>query len=146
MTTRRRVLLGLAALCASHARAQAPQHTGKQVRVGIFETATAESGKAFEKVFVDSMRDLGWVEGRNIAYDRVYAGDDLGRMPELAAALVGRSPSVVYSITGEPAAAVLARTSTIPIVNGSISDITARGWAKSLSHPGGNVTGVVNIG
>jgi putative ABC transport system substrate-binding protein len=86
------------------------------------------------------------VEGRNIVYDRVYASNDLSRLPELAAGLVSRGPNLIYTPSGEPAEAVMAKTRAIPIVHGSMSDAVERGWVKSLAHPGGNFTGVVNIG
>ena len=143
MIDRRKFLLALPALYVTRARAQAP--AGQTVRVAIFERTSADKYQG-EKVFVDTLRDLGWVEGRNIIYDRVFADDDLSRLPALAAALVRRGPDLIYSIQGSSADAAVAATRTIPIVLGSQAEWVEKGLAKSLAHPGGNVTGIMNIG
>ena len=113
------------------------------MRVGIFERTSADKYKASEKLFVDTLRELGWVEGTNIVFDRVFANDELSRLPALAAALVNRSPNLIYAIGSADAA--VAATRTIPIVLGSQSDFVERGWAKSLAHPGGNLTGTTSF-
>ena len=146
MTTRRKFLLALATLCASHARAQAPERTGKPVRVGIFSQSTQARHQIFEKPFFDAMRELGWVEGRNIIYDRVYAEEDEARLPALAAALVSRSPDLIHVPGNQPALAIYAKTRMIPIVFCSVSSPVEIELVKSFAHPGGNVTGVANIG
>lgn len=99
-----------------------------------------------EKPFVDAMRELGWAEGRNIVYDRVYADDDESRLPELAAALVARGPDIIFAQTTAAALAAVARTRTIPIVCSTLSNPVERGLVQSLARPGGNVTGIANIG
>ena len=100
MKTRRPLLimLGVAAFAPRAVFAQAKQATerpGKPLRVGILERTTQAKLGQIEKTFVDAMRELGWVEGRNIVYDRVYADDDVARLPSLAAALVKRGPDVI---------------------------------------------------
>jgi putative ABC transport system substrate-binding protein len=92
------------------------------------------------------MRQLGWQEDRNIVYDRVYADDDEARLPALAKALVGRGPDVIHVIANPVTLAVFAETRTIPIVMAASADPVAYGLVKSLARPGGNVTGIVNIG
>ena len=145
---RRRFLSGLAvaALSAATARAQAPERAGKAVRVGILATTTQAKYQAREKTFVDAMRELGWVEGRNIIYDRVYADDDEAHLPALAAALVARGPNLIFLTSAPPALAAFAKTRTIPIVFGAVNDPVEIGLVQSLAHPGGNVTGIANIG
>ena len=144
MNNRRKLLLALAALPAGLARAQAP--AGKPVRVAIFERTSADRSQSLVKVFIDTLRELGWVEGRNIIYDRVNADDDDTRLPALAAALVKRGPDLIYMSAGQPAQAAVAATRTVPIVYSSGSDWVELGWAKSLAHPGGNITGIMNLG
>ena len=146
MTTRRKFLIGLTAIYASSARAQAPERAGKPLRVGILATTTQAKYQVFERPFVDTMRELGWVEGRNIVYDRVYADDDETRLPALAAALVARSPDLIHALNIAPALAAFAKTRTIPIVFGAIGDPIGLGLIQNLAHPGGNVTGIANIG
>lgn len=92
------------------------------------------------------MGELGWVERRDIIYDRVYAEADEKRLPALAAELVARRPDLIYVQTNRETLAALAATRTIPIVFGAASDPVETGLVKSLEPPGGNVTGVVALG
>ena len=144
---RRRFIAGLAAaaLSAATARAQAPRSSGKPAQVALLYETTAAKASGINE-FIDIMRGLGWVEGRNIVYDRVYADDDETRLPALAAALVSRSPDVIRTVSGSATLAVLARTRTIPIVFNAANSPVENGLVKSLARPGGNVTGISNIG
>jgi putative ABC transport system substrate-binding protein len=122
-------------------------HAQKEpARIGIFATTSQAGYQLPEKSFVDAMRELGYAEGRNVVYDRAYANDDETRLPALAAALVGRNPDVIHVISNPTALAVAAETRTIPIVMGASADPVAVGLVKSLARPGGNVTGIANIG
>jgi len=141
---RRKFLLALPALYAASARAQTP--AGKTVRVGLFVPTTAAKYQVLEKSFVDAMRELGWIEDRNVTYDRVYGDDDMKRLPALATALVTRGPALIYTASNPVTLAALAKTHTIPIVFSTSNDPVEFGLVKSLAHPGGNVTGVANIG
>ena len=76
----------------------------------------------------------------------MYADDDDTRLPALAAALVARSPDVIHASPTTSAVAAFNKTRTIPIVFGGASDVVEAGMVKSLAHPGGNVTGIANIG
>ena len=145
MIERRKFLIGLAALYAAHARAQAPERAGKPVRVGILELSTRAKRQVQEKTFIGGMRELGWEEGRNISYDRVYADDDEARLPALAAELVARDPNLIHVLSNPATLAAFAKTRTIPIVFSAANDPVEIGSVKSLAHPGGNVTGVANI-
>ena len=145
MIERRKFLIGLVALYAASTRGQTPERAGKPVRVGIL-APTSAAKQVSEKPFVDAMRELGWVEGRNIVYDRGYADDDEARLPALAVALVSRGSNVIYAFGNQATLAAFAATRTIPIVFGLVGDPIALGLIKTLPHPGGNVTGVANIG
>jgi putative tryptophan/tyrosine transport system substrate-binding protein len=94
------------------------------------------------KPFYDQMRQLGWVEGQNIAYDRVYADDQTETLPRLAAELVARKPELIFAPPSAPALAAKQATRTIPIVFGSVFDPVGIGLVTSLARPGGNVTGL----
>jgi putative ABC transport system substrate-binding protein len=144
MIMRREFLLGLAALCASAAHAQTP--VSKQMRVGILVESTQAKHQAIDKYFVDAMRELGWVEDRNITYDRVFADDDAAKLPALAEILIARKPDLIFAPYAGPLEAVHAKTRTVPLVAGAATSIVERGMAKSLAHPGGNVTGIQTIG
>jgi putative ABC transport system substrate-binding protein len=144
MISRRAFIGGLATLSASGltaARAKAP---GEKVRVAILSASSSSSHLA-SLWFVEAMRDLGWLEGSNIVYDRAYGEGDETRLPELAAKLLARRPDLVYVQTHPEARAVLEKTRTIPIVFGAANN-PHPGLVKSLARPGGNVTGIANIG
>jgi putative ABC transport system substrate-binding protein len=95
--------------------------------------------------FFEGMRDLGYVEGRNITVQRLFADNDPDRLPELAAELVKQKVDV-FVTHGTPAVrAAQQATSTIPIVAVSFADPVGSGFAVSLARPGGNITGVTNL-
>jgi len=117
------------------------------MRVGMLSPDTRAAAEAgVSKTFIDAMRELGWVEGRNIVYDRVYAENDTSRLPALAAALVARAPDLIWVVPASAALAAFASTRTIPIVFSGSTNVVERGLVKTLARPGGNVTGVQHIG
>jgi putative ABC transport system substrate-binding protein len=100
-----------------------------------------KSGEIFAEPFRRYMQAAGWVEGRNIRYDFVWADMRIERMPALASELVSRKVDLIVTF-GDPAIrAVQQATSTIPIV-GMADDLVASGLVKSMAQPGGNTTGV----
>ena len=100
-----------------------------------------ETLRPFHEAFVSTLHALGYVEGQNIVYDIRYAEGDPTRLPVLIDELISLKPDVLVGI--EPVARVMvSKTSTIPIVIQNSADPVAAGLVKSLSHPGGNVTGV----
>ena len=145
MNNRRKLMLALGASALAAPLASFAQQQGKPVRVAIL-SPTTEAKTQTSKQFVDAMRGLGWIEGRNIAYDRVYADDNASRLPALAAALVARGPDLIHSTSNPVILAVFARTRSIPIVFSASNDPVGSGLVQSHAHPGGNVTGVANIG
>jgi putative ABC transport system substrate-binding protein len=88
------------------------------------------------------MRELGYVEGRNLSIDIRYADDEPSRLPALAAELVQGNPDVL--VTGSPPGVRAAKkaTATIPIVIGAVYDPVGQGFVQSLGRPGGNITGL----
>ena len=125
---------------------KAPDRAGNPVRVGIFNETTLAKARAADMLFIDAMRVLGWVEGRNVIYDGAYAEDDLQRLPAVAAQLVARRPDVIYVRNTQPTAALAAQTESIPIVFSGVSEPVQSGIVKSLARPGRNVTGVTPMG
>ncbi len=110
-------------------------------RVGIlFLVSAAELGPA-EALLVPRLRDLGWVDGKTVQIEYRYADNDYGRLRSLAAELVAANVDVIvtYSIGVH---AAWQTTTTIPIVQAIGPDPIALGYATSLAHPGGNVTGL----
>jgi len=97
-------------------RAQPRAGGGKRVRVCLFSQTTQAKFHAYETAFVDTMREQGWIEDRDVVYDRVYANDEEKRLPSLAAELVSRGPDLIFAPTTVEAVPVFAQTRTIPIV------------------------------
>ena len=91
------------------------------------------------------LRDFGYVEGKNIAYEYRYADDKLDRLPALAEELVRLKVDVLVT-PGTPGALALKKaTQTIPIVFTDVTDPVATGLVDSLARPGGNITGFTSI-
>src|SRR5262249_35141058 len=93
-------------------------------------------------VFPDALRDLGWVEDKNITFERRYAEDRLDRLSELAAELVRLKVDVIVAAGTLAALSAKRATSTIPIVMTTAGDPLGSGLVTSLARPGGNVTGL----
>ena len=146
MNPHRSLLLAAAAAAAAFAgqvtqpRAQAPAPTPR--RVGVLAPSTQAKEEITLKPFFDQMRELGWVEGQNIAYDRVYADDQHEMLGRLAVGLVARKPELIYALQNNAALAAKQATQTIPIVFGVATDPVGLGLVTSLARPGGNLTGM----
>jgi ABC-type uncharacterized transport system substrate-binding protein len=145
---RREVILafaGAAALiaCPLPLRAQQPQ--GRPL-IGVLSPISAALAARNMEALRQGLRELGYVEGRNIAFEFRYAEGELARLPALAAELVALQPAVI--IAGSAPAALAAREATraIPIVIASVQDPMALGLAASMARPGGNVTGLWSEG
>jgi putative ABC transport system substrate-binding protein len=94
-----------------------------------------------EPVFWESMRGLGYVDGKTIIVDRRSAEGNFARLPALAAEIVRNQPDVIVAVASASTAAAKNATSTIPIVMVGASDPVAAGLVSNLSRPGGNLTG-----
>jgi ABC-type uncharacterized transport system substrate-binding protein len=145
---RREVILafaGAAALiaCPLPLRAQQPQ--GRPL-IGVLSPISAALAARNMEALRQGLREFGYVEGRNIAFEFRYAEGELARLPALAAELVALQPAVI--IAGSAPAALAAREATraIPIVIASVQDPMALGLAASMARPGGNVTGIWSEG
>src|SRR4029453_17185184 len=90
--------------------------------------------------FMDAMRELGYVDGKNVSFEIRFGGDDYKKLPALAAELVSLRPDVIFT-AGPGASAAANATTTIPIVVGPVGEDTLTRLAGDLAHPTGNVTG-----
>ena len=131
----------LFALCVS-AHAQQPT---KIPRIGLLFTATPSAAAARIEAFRQGLRELGYVEGKNILIEQRYAEGQLNHMNELAAELVRLKVDVIVTIG--PAATRPAKEAThaIPIVMGVDDDPVGNGFVASLARPGGNITGLASL-
>ncbi|HET9205644.1 MAG TPA: ABC transporter substrate-binding protein [Burkholderiaceae bacterium] len=143
MTTRRRsvlVALGTSALAlAREARAQAPP-TGR--RIGLLSGFSHATYAASYPAFQLGLRDLGWVEGKNVSIEYRYAEGRHDRLPELAADLVRLKVDVIVTVATSDSLAAKRATRVIPIVMVAGGDPVANGLVESLAQPRGNVTGL----
>src|ERR1043166_3638671 len=97
------------------------------------------------KVFHESLRDHGWIEGKNLIIDHRYFEDHPERIPALAAELVALKPDLLIGTNPRVAVALKSATATIPIVFVAVADPVGLGLVQSLSRPGGNVTGLADL-
>ncbi len=125
--------------------AAAGQQAGKVWRIGFISSLAASTGRYQADGFTQGLRELGYVEGRNIVVEYRWAEGDYNRLPNLAKELVGLNPDLILC-GGPPAArAVKAATKTIPIVFVAGSPVVA-GIVSGYAKPGGNLTGFDVLG
>jgi putative ABC transport system substrate-binding protein len=106
----------------------------------------AGSGSAPNQAFVQGMRDLGYVEGKNIGFVYRTAEGRRERYSDLVAELIRLQVDVIVTDVTSAALALKKATSTIPIVMTSSTDPVGTGLVASLARPGGNITGLTNVG
>jgi len=135
--------LALAALIA--ALPAAAEEPGKAYRVGFIGNSTAALESNLVQPFREGLRELGYVEGRDLAIEYRWAEGDYGRLPALVADLIAQKVDVLVT-AGTPAALAVKRaTTTIPLVMVAVGDPVGTGLVASLARPGGNLTGLVSI-
>ena len=129
-------------LLALAVRAEA-QSQGKVAKIGWL--SARRSSNSGQETIVGMLRDLGYVEGKNVAFEYRFADDKLDRLPALADELVRLKVDVLLT-PGTPGALALKKaTRTIPIVFLDVTDPVAAGLVDSLARPGGNITGFSSI-
>ena len=136
-------LLGAATAWPLAARAQQRE---KMSRIGYLGSSSPSLEPHYVAAFRQKLRDLGHVEGENIAIEYRWAEGQDDRLPNLATELVRLKPDIIVT-TGTPGTlAAMQATKTIPIVMASSGDPVAVGLVASLVRPGGNVTGFTILG
>src|SRR5215831_12485565 len=143
---RRETLVALAALAAA-APAAVAQHPAKVARIGYLasDLAGGNMPARLHDAFRQGLRDLGYVEGRNVVIEYRDAQGKLETLPARAAELVALKVDVIFAPGTQHALAAQQATKTIPIVFADIADPMARGLVTSLARPGGNITGLANL-
>ena len=116
------------------------QRTSAMPRIGLLTPGPVPQ----EAAFWQGMRELGYIDGKNMVVDRRSAEGDFARLPALAAEMVKSRPDIIVAIVSAAALAAKQATATIPIVMVSVSDPVASGLVGNLARPGGNVTGTAS--
>jgi ABC-type uncharacterized transport system substrate-binding protein len=131
----------LVMLTAAVSFAARAQPAGKVARVGVLASSTEANFAPNVAAFRETLKDAGWVEGKNLTLEVRYPGEQYGRLPELAAELVRLKVDVLASLGTPATIAAKGATTTIPIVMESLTDAARTGLVKNLARPEGNVTG-----
>jgi putative tryptophan/tyrosine transport system substrate-binding protein len=123
---------------------EAQQQPVKVPRLGILLYSNPQTDPNF-LAFRDGLRDLGYIEGQNLAFDYRFADGKPQRLPDLAVDLVRLKPDVIFALGGDVVPAIQKATKTIPIVMWISNDPVQAGFVSSLARPGGNITGLTLI-
>jgi putative ABC transport system substrate-binding protein len=133
------ILLGCGAAAAWPLAASAQQQ-GRIPRIGIIDDTPMWDA------FRQGLRDLGYLEGQNIAFEYRRADGAPERLAEAATDLARRPVDVIATFGTAPSIAAKAATTTIPIVMIAVGDVVRTGLVQGLAHPGGNITGNTILG
>lgn len=137
---RRRTLSALIAICfVPHARSQSV----KLKRVIVLSAGSP--GIDEQAAFFDHLRRLGWAEGKNVSYERLYARGSRDKIAEIARAAAAKQPDLIYAPTATAAVSATQATRSIPVVFATVTDPTVNGLVASFARPGGNATGTFQI-
>ena len=122
------------------------QQAGKVYVVGVLSVGFRDPGQPdWWKPFIDAMRELSYIEGRNLILKRAAANGRPDRLAGLANDLVRSRVDVIVTTSGRETQAAMRATSTIPIVMVFAPDPVGERLVTSLARPGGNVTGLTNL-
>jgi putative ABC transport system substrate-binding protein len=136
---RRREFIGLVGGAAAWPLAVRAQQPAKLKHIGWLSPGLRGPP---EEAFLNGLRECGWIEGKNIVIEWRYAAGDYGKLKAFAAEFEQLKLDVVVSSTAAATQAMQDLTKTVPIVFVAAGDPVGQGFVKSLSHPGGNITGV----
>jgi putative ABC transport system substrate-binding protein len=142
MNTRRTVVLALMAGTLAVPLASFTQERSKIARIGFLHAASPQGSDAQLQAFRDGLRELGYVEGKNLQLELRWGEGKLERLPALAVDLVQAKVDIIVAVTSPSVAAARQATRMIPIVMPLSSDPVGDGLVASLARPGGNITGL----
>ena len=146
MNNRRRFVLALGAgALAAPLASFAQQKPPKVARIGFLGGSSASVSASRVEALRAGLRDLGYVEGKNIVIEFRWAEGKYERLPGMAAELVGLKVAVIVAATPPAIQAAQPATTIIPIVMVATPDPVGAGFVASLARPGGNITGLSNI-
>jgi putative tryptophan/tyrosine transport system substrate-binding protein len=141
---RRAFVTGSFALLAAPFVAEA-QQVERAYQVGLLTLGADPTRSGFWQKFLEAMRELNYVEGRNLIVRRAFADGKADRLPGLVADLVQAKVDVIVTTSTPETLAAKRATSTIPIVMTVVPDPIEQGLVASLARPGGNITGLTSV-
>jgi putative tryptophan/tyrosine transport system substrate-binding protein len=140
-------LLGSAAAAASFEQPRPARAQPKIRRLGVLSQGSIHTHPTpIFRTFQQGLRDLGWVEGQNLAIEWRFSEGSAEPLPRLAAELVGVPVELIVASPTRPALAAKEATSTIPVVFIQVADPVESGIVANLARPGANVTGLSSMG
>src|SRR5580692_9875958 len=140
---RRDFIAGLSAMATWPLAARAERMRRIGALIGFAENDPATQRRV--ATFLKELADLGWASGRNVTIDLRYGAGDAAKNAAFAKELVGLNPDVIFVGSTSATAAVHRETRTIPVVFATVSDPVGSGFVASLSNPGSNFTGFINV-
>jgi putative ABC transport system substrate-binding protein len=143
--TKKMILLVLCALLLAPCSSTEAQHAKKVARIGYLSSQDSAGESSRSEGIRHTLRELGYIEGQNIAIEYRYATGKVDRYSELAAELVRLKVDVIFANSAVVALAAKNATRTIPIVFYSQAEPVASGLVDSLARPGGNLTGFTTV-
>lgn len=145
MTTRRNWLIAIGTAALAWPFAGYAQRPAKVPHIGYLSTGSLKTNEAFLEALQDGLRELGYVDGKNIVIDVRWAGDMVSALPQLAASLVHDNPSAIITTCIASTHAAKEATRIIPVVMSVDGDPVRAGLVASYARPGGNVTGTATL-
>ena len=144
---RRNFIAGIAGTTVAWLFTAHAQQAEEMRRVGILMPLRESDPQSQARLaaVTQTLRQIGWVEGKTIVFERRFSDGDPVRLPALAAELVQANVDVIVTQAAEPIEALHHATGTIPIVMASAGDALGAGYITSLAHPGGNITGLTLV-
>jgi putative ABC transport system substrate-binding protein len=145
MNSKKVVGLALSAVFLALSFPAEAQQAKKVPRIGFLGATPPSSVSARIEAFRQGLRELGYVEGKNIVIESRYADGKLDRLPALAAELVRLKVEIIVSGGATTTRSAKEATVTIPIIMAQDPDPVGNGFVASLARPGGNITGLSTL-
>ena len=142
---RREFITLLGGAAAAWPMAAHTQQPAMRPIIGLVSIGASPTDPANFRPFLEQMRELGYIDGQNVAFDRRFAAGDDGLIEGFVADLVRRPVDIIVATGTREVAAAKQATSSIPIVTFITPDPIGMGFAQSLARPGGNVTGLTTM-
>src|SRR5215204_5726861 len=122
-----------------------PREVPSMYRIGFLSANTQSQAEIYLDALRNGLRDIGYEEGKNIQFEQRYAEGVAGQLPRLAEELIRADVSLLVTASIPAALAAKKTTTTIPIIVAAAGDFVGNGLVSSLTHPGGNITGIDEV-